>query len=337
MPPRSPSTEPPTDVRQWVAAYGGDLDSIENLPGDVSLRRYSRLQMREGSGAILAFYPESIRDDCRRYAISTRLLGSVGVDVPEIFASDCQLGVMLLEDVGSESLFDRREAGWEWVRPALQQATEMLRRIASLPTREVAELNPPLDHSLLESELSGTWDVALDASSLAAAGLPEPLEVGFSTLLDELCAARLVPCHRDLMARNLQLRRPAEDRVPVVVVIDHQDLRLGPHTYDLASLLNDSLYPPEELERELAGALLATPQDWLDYHRAAAQRTLKIVGTFVAFARRGFPRYLGLIEPSLRSARRHLLALPEMEGLGGEINDLLNKLLPRRPSADLLD
>ena len=59
-------------------------------------------------------------------------------------------------------------------------------------------------------------------------------------------------------------------------MLDHQDLRLGPPRYDLASLLNDSLFPPPELEARLVRAALgeeATAEDFLDYHRAAAQRT----------------------------------------------------------------
>ena len=69
---------------------------------------------------------------------------------------------------------------------------------------------------------------------------------------------------------------------PELVVIDHQDLRLAPAAYDAAALLNDSLYPPEELALSLLGDLEA-----IDYHRCAVQRTLKIIGTFVKFARAG--------------------------------------------------
>ena len=337
MSPRPSSTELPSDVRQWAAEQGCDLDSIELLAGDVSLRQYSRARLADGDSAILAFYPESIRDGCSRFSASTRLLASVGVDVPGILASDCRLGAMLLEDIGSRNLYDQREGHWDSLRPALQQATEMIRRIASLPLREVADLNPPLDRSLLESELRNTWDLVLGAPTLAAAGFPESLDEAVTTFLDELSAARLTPTHRDFMARNLHLRQWPSDRPPGLVLIDHQDLRLGPHSYDLASLLNDSLYPPEAIEQQVGSALLSTPEDWLDYHRAAAQRTLKIVGTFVGFARRGFPRHLSLIEPSLRSARRHLVLLPEMKGMEGAIDDLLAALQAKGSSADLLD
>jgi aminoglycoside/choline kinase family phosphotransferase len=108
------------------------------------------------------------------------------------------------------------------------------------------------------------------------------------------------------MARNLMLG-PEGD----LTVIDHQDLRLGPPWYDLASLLNDSLYATPKIERAMLDRARVARPGREAYHRAAAQRTLKITGTFAAFARRGFERHSRLIDPSLRAARRHLLRLPE--------------------------
>nr|HPK65586.1 phosphotransferase [Thermoanaerobaculia bacterium] len=73
-------------------------------------------------------------------------------------------------------------------------------------------------------------------------------------------------CHRDYMVRNLL---PVGDgEVAAVGVIDHQDLRLGPPWYDLASLCNDSLFPPPELVEvwlDDAGWRPAGGPD--DYHR----------------------------------------------------------------------
>src|SRR5260370_24078577 len=98
------------------------------------------------------------------------------------------------------------------------------------------------------------------------------------------------------MARNL-MPLPGG----AVGVLDHQDLRLGPPAYDVASLLNDTLFPPAEIEQEL---LVATPSATprAAYHLAAAQRTFKAVGTYASFARRGAPRHLPLIPPTLARA-----------------------------------
>ena len=42
-------------------------------------------------------------------------------------------------------------------------------------------------------------------------------------------------------------------------MLDHQDLRLGPPFYDLASLLNDTLFPPPDAEEALLAAAAPGP------------------------------------------------------------------------------
>ena len=88
-------------------------------------------------------------------------------------------------------------------------------------------------------------------------------------------------------------------------MLDHQDLRLGPPFYDLASLLNDTLFPPPEAEEALLAAVAPSPAERVRYHRAAAQRTLKAVGTYATFARRGANRHLPLIPPTLAQFVKH--------------------------------
>ena len=61
-----------------------------------------------------------------------------------------------------------------------------------------------------------------------------PCERRSATIVRELAAEPRVLCHRDYHSRNLMLRG---DRL---FIIDFQDARLGPDTYDLASLLRDS-------------------------------------------------------------------------------------------------
>ena len=118
--------------------------------------------------------------------------------------------------------------------------------------------------------------------------------------LDAICAnldaETPITCHRDFMVRNLM---PLPDGG--LIVLDHQDLRPGPPAYDVASLLNDTLFPPPQMEAVLLEeALLARMRvDRLSYHRAAAQRTLKAVGTYTSFALRGAGRHLPLVPPTL--------------------------------------
>jgi aminoglycoside/choline kinase family phosphotransferase len=115
------------------------------------------------------------------------------------------------------------------------------------------------------------------------------------------------------MVRNLMPVGGPQGSPGGIAVLDHQDLRLGPPEYDLASLLNDTLFPPAEIEEELLAAALGGVggADRVGYHRAAAQRTLKAVGTYTKFSLRGAHRHLPLIAPTLARCLHHLGRTPE--------------------------
>jgi aminoglycoside/choline kinase family phosphotransferase len=169
---------------------------------------------------------------------------------------------------------------------------------------------------------AGTYSVAAIAALLDvdAVTLAMAEDAARGTVCRRLGEEAPVPCHRDFGARNLMPLAPGEGAWEVGV-LDHQDLRLGPPAYDLASLLNDSLFPPPELEERLlerAGCQDGGPERE-SYHRAAAQRTLKAVGSYAAFARWGEGRHLGLIPPTLARALRHLERLPEAASLAAPL------------------
>src|SRR5262249_56203609 len=65
----------------------------------------------------------------------------------------------------------------------------------------------------------------------------------WASIVEELAAEPRVLCHRDYHSRNLMLSEGS------LYIIDFQDARMGPDTYDLASLLRDSYM--DITEREL--------------------------------------------------------------------------------------
>jgi aminoglycoside/choline kinase family phosphotransferase len=130
------------------------------------------------------------------------------------------------------------------------------------------------------------------------------------------------------MVRNLM---PLPDGT--LAVLDHQDLRLGPPLYDLASLLNDTLFPPAEGEEALLAVAASSGPDRVRYHRAAAQRTLKAVGTFAKFARQGGDRHLPLIGPTLARFVKHFSQIPEGDAIAARLREAWSPALEApRPS-----
>ena len=299
------------DLAAWLAGNGFSPHALQPLPGDVSARQYSRLAFDDGRTAILATYPPEVRGTCPRFLRTTLLLEQAGVRVPRVLASTCDDGWMLLEDLGPITLGDWRDRPWSEVAPFFEDAFRLAGRIAQLPVESVDGLNPPLGLELMRKELAQTWNLFLEPRGLTGSpALTEALRQALDQVCIRLADDTPVPCHRDYMARNLM---PLPDGT--VVVLDHQDLRLGPPAYDLASLLNDTLFPPAEAEEALVAAAMPAPEDRVRYHRAAAQRTIKAVGTYSAFLLRGADRHVPLIAPTLARALGHLARVPEGEPL----------------------
>ncbi len=311
-------------VLAWLDQQGQQVEDFTELTGDVSLRRYFRLNSAD-STAIVAVYPSNIRAACRNFLETTRLLSRAGVRVPRVLASDCELGLTLLEDLGSDTLYDLRDTASGTLSAYFWRATADLQRIQSLALEEVAPLNPPLNRDLLWRELQQTWTSLLEPRGVVAdPGFSRALEETLQELCRLLDTESLVPCHRDFMSRNFV----PVDPHPELAVLDHQDLRLGPRHYDLASLLNDSLFPPATLEEEiLAHHLGDEPEQRISYHRAAAQRALKATGTYETFGLRGDTRHRKLIPETIGRALRHLGHLPEATAIRSELGERVSPLL----------
>jgi len=328
--PSRPHSLPPRAL-ETLREHGVELRGVAPLAGDVSLRRYFRVGLGADRTAILATYPREIAATCGRFVRSTEILATSGIRTPEILLPLCDDGLMLLEDLGERTLFDLRNQPWDVLTAYLKHAAELISAIASIPPESVRGLNPPLDQELLAAELTRTWALLLGDGGVLPGSLPSALDRALEEMVARLSTSEQLPCHRDFMARNLVPLPEA----PALAVIDHQDLRMGPKAYDVAALLNDSLYPPPDVEIRISASLLGSSGEILDYHRAASQRTLKAVGTFVAFARRGDSRHTGLIRPTLECARRHLLELPEMAALGSAIDTLWSELIAALPAAEV--
>lgn len=291
----------------WLEESGLTPRSIVPLPGDLSQRQYFRVELAAGGSILVAKYPSSMAASQARFLASRRLLDDAGIAVPEVLASSDAAGFMALEDLGEKTLHDLAGDGVA-IGPFLENALEQRQRIAALDPNAVRALgNPALDAPLLNREVDLTFAHLFEPRGIAELG---PAAREFRSALADLCnelgALEPVPCHRDFMVRNLMPRGASE-----VVLLDFQDLRPGPPTYDLASLLNDSWSAPAEFEERTVATFAPGRPGLSAYRRAVVQRGLKAAGTFARFAAGGNPRHLPLIAPILARVEPHLARLPE--------------------------
>jgi aminoglycoside/choline kinase family phosphotransferase len=286
------------------------------LTGDASDRKYFRLRVPRSTSRVLAAYPAAFDYDTLTFVNVATLLLRMPVPVPAILGHAGDLGVLELEDLGDVTLQAHLGSASQGDHNALYR--EAVNLIATLQKRGqdlAAPVYTPYKVAFDIEKLTWEMDFFLKHFLEAYRGaVLEPavrtaLRAELVTIVEELAAEPRVLCHRDYHSRNLMLK---EGRL---YIIDFQDARMGPDTYDLASLLRDSYVDlSEQTVDDLIAYFLAlkglSGQE-REFHRRfdvmALQRNLKALGTFgYQTAARANPVYIQYIPRTLRYVRLNL-------------------------------
>jgi len=278
------------------AGWGGAERGV--LADDASFRRYERLA-RGDERAVLMDAPPPM-EDVRPFIHIDRTLRRMGLSAPAIMAEDVAAGLLLLEDLGDDT-YTRvlAEGGDEAAlyELAVDLLVELHRNFRATDDRAL----PTYDDEafLTEATLLTDWYMpALSGRDTPAAPRAEYCELWRAALSQ----ARRVPATlvlRDYHVDNM-IWLPERPDVAACGLLDFQDARLGPVTYDLASLFEDARrdVPPALASKLLKRYLDGFPE--LDreafaasYAIMGAQRSAKILGIFTRLDRRdGKPGYL---------------------------------------------
>ena len=289
------------EIAAFLAACGwGDAQRLP-LAGDASFRRYCRL-VRGGKSTMLMDAPPP-QEDVRPYIAVARHLRALDFSAPTILAAEESTGLLLIEDLG-DGTFTRLLARGDDERALYELAVDVLIALHRRFVPEPAAWLPPYDDTRLLNEAALLVDWYLPAVT----GRPTPpaLREEYLGLWRALLpVARGVPSSlvlRDYHVDNL-MRIDGRDGLAACGLLDFQDAVLGPVTYDLVSLVEDSRrdIAPDLVAAMRARYLAAFPA--LD--RAAfdaslavlgAQRHCKVIGIFTRLCKRdGKPRYLAHI------------------------------------------
>jgi N-acetylmuramate 1-kinase len=289
---------------------------ISALTPDASTREYFRIPWKS-SKAVACVYPEPFDPEFHPFLDVTRLFSESGLPVPEILAIDGSAGIIIQEDLGDVQLqgvlSDSNEEEYENfqeraisliadIQVATSKAFE-LKSIASRLAFDEAKLAWELQY-FMEHYFKSLRQEALSHGEAAE------LKVELNDIAAELAARPRVLCHRDYHAANLMVDNKGNLRI-----VDHQDARMGPASYDLVSLLLDRQLEMPSLaeiranrlflleERRLRGLDDLDPDDFArEFRLMSVQRGLKAVGTFsyqTAVCGRG-KTYSQFVEPTLR-------------------------------------
>ena len=316
---------------------GSSTGMVTPLAGDASARRFFRVgaqPLGRGKSCVLILFPLPARKEILRYLLQSICLQKAGLPVPELYQSGLESGFLLVEDCGDDHLQGAVSSlPYEDLRGLYFMALDLLLKMQKeiVPERypDSPATHMAFDRKTFNRELQHFLTHTIEGYYKAGISPEERDAFGgyFSLVCREVISQPMVYCHRDYHSRNLMVSGGS------LRLIDFQDARMGPYTYDLVSLLED---PYADLSPELRCDLKAYYLDQLasrvvknitkdfnrDYDMMSIQRLLKAAGTFgYMFMEKGKPGYIEYLAPVFRRVKEIMAGYPALTGL----NILLKK------------
>ena len=310
-------------TRVYFRAKANDkslIIALYNAPFDEQVRAADRLLAAEASNpsARLTF----ASDPCAHIE-TTALFREANLPVPRVLASSGAERAMFIEDVGDRRLQDWLKGRSEnELKEAYRHAVAMIVKIQE--ATKLAAVGDSICSCLAFDEAKLKWELGFFFANYINKYLRLKLDPAtanaisqdFKSLCSELAARPRVLTHRDYHARNLMMYNDE------MFIIDQQDARMGPASYDLASLLSDPYAAIDgavademielfiEMKAASSVALGVVEEFRQEMHLMTVQRMLKAIGTYAYQAAVIKNQdYVGYIEPATKAALASMKAL----------------------------
>ncbi|WP_113486299.1 tRNA (adenosine(37)-N6)-threonylcarbamoyltransferase complex ATPase subunit type 1 TsaE [Rhizobium cremeum] len=313
-------------IRGFLNTHGLAGARRRHLTGDASTRAYEYIYPSEGPRKILMDSPRQpdgppIRDgkpysqivhlaeDVYPFVAIAGALRDKGFAAPEIYESDCENGILLIEDFGPETVLDDNGVP---IADRYRASVECLAALHETSFPREITFNGGLIHRIpdydrtamkMEAELLIDWHLPWKRGGKPATTeeRAEYLSI-WDGLIDALSDAERSLVLRDFHSPNIIWRgdREGSDRIGL---LDFQDAMIGPTAYDLVSIVQDARVT---VKRPLVDQLM---EDYLSLRRKnpafdeanflkswaimSAQRACKLNGLWIRLLQRdGKPGYM---------------------------------------------
>ncbi|HLI79323.1 MAG TPA: phosphotransferase [Candidatus Binataceae bacterium] len=329
---------------RWRGARGGELVALR---GDVSTRRFWRIAITDSTAAppsaividlgpadlplyarALKMYPEPLAEP--PWINLHRFLTALGAPVPALYQWSAQDRMLMVEDVGSLSLFDAARANPAKAADLYRDAIQELMRLHIAGTaradRDCLAFQVAYDERLFAWEMNRFVEFGLAAVAPAVDG--HALNADLASLARDLGALPRIFSHRDFHGNNLYVQGAMTSSK--IRIIDFQDALMAPAAQDLAVLLTTrdtgAIISPAAEERLLnfyfsglsrrSAATMSGDDFFRSYRMCVLQHALKCIGLFVSLERDGKREYGAFTPHAIAQARRMLALLtPEFPQL----------------------
>lgn len=290
---------------------------LEPMPGDASLRRYFRVNIRGESFVVMDAPPEY--ENCRPFVAIAKALCEIGLYAPDILEADVERGFLLLTDFGDQTFLNTLN-----INNADILYRKALEALALLQTCRFVDGHtiPPFTADFMLKEWAWHKEWFLEKwLGIDYRAQEKELDACYQLLVESAVNQPQVFMHRDYHSANLMVLPENE-----VGILDFQDAFIGPVTYDAVSLLRDCYidWPEESVQiwsRFYRQKLLESEtidffdeaqwQRWFDF--MGMQRHLKALLTFARKqVRDQQPRYLQFVPRTLNYLVRVSANYPEL-------------------------
>lgn len=228
-------------LNKWLRQQPGmaNAKSLSPLVPGTSSRQFFRFRCQHQSYVLMDAPPP--KEDSKRYVDIAIQFDQQQINVPKIISHDHQQGFVLMSDLGEQlywQVLNRNNAD-QLYQSAMQVLIKLQQARLSLP---------PFDTGTMMIGLNGFKQTFLQKylkRPLSQAG-GKILKHCFAQLITNALSQPQAPMHRDYHSQNLLLVENNQ-----AGVVDFQDAKIGPITYDLVSLLRDCYidWPPSQIDQ----------------------------------------------------------------------------------------
>lgn len=293
-----------------------------------SQRTFTRL-IHDKQSAILICYSPQRKENCL-YANHARFLRRIGIKAPEIIRDIPRRNMTLIEDLKDLSLTDFARTNsltntMEMYKKTLDLMLILHSTATTAAKKDLITLQPSFSHKLYK------WEHDLFAEQFLAQTIHLNRRT-INSILNELHniartlkRSNYVLVHRDFQSSNVLITRKQP------AIIDFQGMRMGPPTYDLASLLCDPYVAlPAKSRNTLMEYYMKHSKQEQQAHGffwpAAIQRLTQAIGAFARFDNQeGLTSFRQYIKPALRMMKQALKHFDNMPCLNALCDAQLSK------------
>jgi len=224
-----------------------------------------------------------------------RILKEKNINVPDIFCCNEKEGLAIISDLGSDSFVEIINN---------ENSNVIIKKLIDFLILMQTNVKSPLissyTYEILEKEirLFDRWYLKEHLKIKLNSNTFQSLSRLYEKIILNMQNQSKVFTHRDFMLRNLMSNNLN------IGLIDFQDAKIGPYTYDFVSLIKDTNFSWNDnkinhfisyyFEKKIPSLHIESKEDLIsDFYHTAIQRHLKVLGIFARlYYRDGKKKYL---------------------------------------------